>query len=169
MLSQKSKLCVKVLVAIACAPTGEHVNTRTLSKTLHVSVSYLESVARILREAGLVRAARGPGGGYYLSRPADAISVWDVVSAVEPPFSGSANSSLKASPIGSLEESIHATFVDFLSSRNIGEFADSGLWEETGPTRSRSLFRLRPMPPSTRPIGPTSVFDLSSFPRFSAA
>jgi Rrf2 family protein len=169
MLSQKAKLCVKVLVAIACAPPGAPVTTRTLSKTLHVSVSYLESVARILREARLVRAARGPGGGYYLSRPADEISVWDVVGSVDPPFGVSTDALPKASPISGLEAAINATFVGFLASRNIGEFATSDLWDasETAPPRSR--FRLRPMPQRTRPTGPSSVFDLSSFPRMSAA
>ncbi|MCU0924777.1 MAG: Rrf2 family transcriptional regulator [Hydrogenophaga sp.] len=169
MLSQKAKLCVKVLVAIACAPPGAPVTTRTLSKTLHVSVSYLESVARILREARLVRAARGPGGGYYLSRPADEISVWDVVGCVEPPFAGEADAAPKASPISALEESINATFVGFLASRNIGEFATSGLWDESETSPPRSRFRLRPMPQKMLPTGPSSVFDLSSFPRMSAA
>ena len=38
-----------------------------------------------LREAGLVKTKHGPGGGYYLTRPADRITVADVVRVFDEP------------------------------------------------------------------------------------
>ena len=48
-----------------------------------ISLSYLEQLFSRLRKHGLVISARGPGGGYSLSRPADDISVGEVISAVD--------------------------------------------------------------------------------------
>jgi Rrf2 family iron-sulfur cluster assembly transcriptional regulator len=51
-----------------------------------ISLAYLEQLFARLRKAGLVRSVRGPGGGYRLARPADAISVGEVVQAVDEPL-----------------------------------------------------------------------------------
>ncbi len=47
---------------------------------------YLEQLLLALRRAALVRSYRGPGGGYTLTRPPGAISLADVVAALEGPF-----------------------------------------------------------------------------------
>src|SRR4051812_5912866 len=51
-----------------------------------LSLSYLEQLFSKLRRAGLVSSARGPGGGYRLARPADAIAIADIVLAVDEPI-----------------------------------------------------------------------------------
>lgn len=40
---------------------------------------YAGKLMQILRRAGLVTSARGPGGGYRLARPASDISLWEVI------------------------------------------------------------------------------------------
>src|ERR1700730_14589533 len=47
---------------------------------------YLEQLLLALRRAALVRSYRGPGGGYTLTRPPAAISLADIVAALEGPF-----------------------------------------------------------------------------------
>lgn len=51
-----------------------------------LSLSYLEQLFGKLRRAGLVGSARGPGGGYRLARSSDAITVADIIVAVEEPI-----------------------------------------------------------------------------------
>ena len=46
-------------------------------------ISYLEQLFRNLRKAGIVEAARGPTGGYRLSRHSSEINVSEVVASVE--------------------------------------------------------------------------------------
>ena len=58
---------------------------RDLSKSTGVPQQYLAKIMLSLRNAGLVLAARGTGGGYMLLRPADAIHLIDVVSLFEGP------------------------------------------------------------------------------------
>ncbi len=48
-----------------------------------ISLSYLEQLFVRLRRGGLVKSARGPGGGYRLGRPMDEISVAEVIRAVD--------------------------------------------------------------------------------------
>ena len=48
-----------------------------------ISQSYLEQLFGRLRRAGLVRSARGPGGGYRLARPAAELMIADIVVAVD--------------------------------------------------------------------------------------
>jgi Rrf2 family iron-sulfur cluster assembly transcriptional regulator len=48
-----------------------------------LSLAYLEQLFAKLRRAGLVASARGPGGGYRLARPSDAISIAEVADAVD--------------------------------------------------------------------------------------
>ena len=51
-----------------------------------IPARYLEQIFQRLRRAELVRGKRGPGGGYVLARPAGAITLRDIVEAVEGPL-----------------------------------------------------------------------------------
>ena len=57
-----------------------------ISERQKISLSYLEQLFGKLRRAGLVESVRGPGGGYHLARPADTVSVADVILAVDEPI-----------------------------------------------------------------------------------
>jgi Rrf2 family iron-sulfur cluster assembly transcriptional regulator len=51
-----------------------------------ISLSYLEQLFARLRRKGLVQSARGPGGGYRLSRTAAETTIADIVHAVDEPL-----------------------------------------------------------------------------------
>jgi Rrf2 family protein len=51
-----------------------------------IPVRFLESILAELRRAGIVGSQRGSDGGYWLARPADAVTVADVIRAVEGPL-----------------------------------------------------------------------------------
>jgi Rrf2 family protein len=48
-----------------------------------IPARYLEQIFQKLRRAGLIDSKRGPRGGYVLARPAEAITLADVLRAVE--------------------------------------------------------------------------------------
>lgn len=48
-----------------------------------LSLAYLEQLFGPMRRAGLVASARGPGGGYRLTRPAEELTIAHIVEAVE--------------------------------------------------------------------------------------
>lgn len=51
-----------------------------------ISLSYLEQLFARLRRKGLVKSARGPGGGYRLARTAEATTIAEIVHAVDEPL-----------------------------------------------------------------------------------
>jgi Rrf2 family iron-sulfur cluster assembly transcriptional regulator len=58
----------------------------SIAERQFISLSYLEQLFRNLRENGLVRSVRGPGGGYFLNKDAAEITVADIVRAVNEPM-----------------------------------------------------------------------------------
>jgi Rrf2 family iron-sulfur cluster assembly transcriptional regulator len=62
------------------------VTLAAVSERQRISLSYLEQLFGKLRRSGLVDSVRGPGGGYNLARASDAVSVADVILAVDEPI-----------------------------------------------------------------------------------
>jgi len=50
---------------------------------LELSVSYTESLVKVLKQNDLLQASRGPGGGYQLKRDLQTLTAWDVVKCFE--------------------------------------------------------------------------------------
>lgn len=57
-----------------------------LAEAQDIPLQFLEHILLELKHAGIVRARRGARGGYWLARPADDITVADVIRAVEGPI-----------------------------------------------------------------------------------
>jgi Rrf2 family protein len=69
--------CVVLSVA------GDPVPAATLAELHDVSTSYLAKQLQALSRAGIVRSTQGQAGGYLLTKPAEDITVLDVVEAVD--------------------------------------------------------------------------------------
>jgi len=67
-------------------PGGEAVAARDIAGSTHIPQPTVSKVLKLLSRAGLVASERGKNGGYRLSRGADAISVADIIDAVEGPI-----------------------------------------------------------------------------------
>lgn len=74
------------MIDIALHSTKGPATLAGVSERQRISLSYLEQLFGRLRRHGLVESVRGPGGGYRLARPADTISVADVIEAVDEPI-----------------------------------------------------------------------------------
>lgn len=59
------------------------VNLRSIAKSQGISENYLGQLVSSLKKADLIKSVRGAKGGYVISRPADEISVWDILIALE--------------------------------------------------------------------------------------
>jgi Rrf2 family iron-sulfur cluster assembly transcriptional regulator len=79
---------------------GEPVQVRVVSERQDIPARYLEQIFRRLRQAGLVASKRGPGGGYTLAREASAITLLQLVEAVEGPLAESLAMEPAAAPSG---------------------------------------------------------------------
>jgi len=61
-------------------------SARELAEELHIGVATVSKVLKTLERADLLLAQRGKNGGYRLSRPANDISVAEVIRAMEGPI-----------------------------------------------------------------------------------
>ena len=82
-LSTKGRYGMVALVDLALQPESALTTLADISERQDISLAYLEQLFVRLRRAGLVESARGPGGGYKLSRPATEIRVSEVLAAVD--------------------------------------------------------------------------------------
>lgn len=79
----KCRLAVTAMMDLALRQHQGPVPLSAISTRQNVSPSYLDLLFGRLRRKGLVTGTRGPGGGYTLARETRAISLADIVSAVE--------------------------------------------------------------------------------------
>jgi len=85
-LTTKGRFAVTAMIDVAMHATDAPVTLAGVSERQKISLSYLEQLFGKLRRHGLVASVRGPGGGYRLARPAGAVSVADVILAVDEPI-----------------------------------------------------------------------------------
>jgi len=83
-LTTKGKYAVTALLDLSLHQSGkEFTSLSKIATRQDMPISYLEQLFRNLRKAGIVEAARGPTGGYRLSRHSSEINVSEVVASVE--------------------------------------------------------------------------------------
>jgi Rrf2 family protein len=85
-LSQRADYAAHAMVEIARWYGERPVHATEIAQRQGIPEPYLEQLLLALRRAALVRSYRGPGGGYTLTRPPAAISLADIVAALEGPF-----------------------------------------------------------------------------------
>jgi len=84
-LSTKGRYAVMAMADLARMGAEGPVTLSDIASRQEISLSYLEQLFAKLRRAGLVKSARGPGGGYRLARAAADTRVADIMLAVEEP------------------------------------------------------------------------------------
>ena len=82
-LTTKGRYAVTAMLDLAVHATDGPITLADISQRQGISLSYLEQLFSKLRKRELVASARGPGGGYRLSRDASDINVAEVISAVD--------------------------------------------------------------------------------------
>ena len=81
-----AKYAIRAIVCLAARNgEGRPFSAAGVAEAEQIPPFYLAKVLQDLGRAGLLKSARGRGGGFYLSRPADEIFLIDVVQAVEDP------------------------------------------------------------------------------------
>jgi len=82
-LTTKGRYAVTAMLDLALNAKDRPITLADISQRQGISLSYLEQLFSRLRKQDLVSSARGPGGGYRLSRNASEISVAQVIAAVD--------------------------------------------------------------------------------------
>ena len=82
----KADYAVRAAVELAAVGTGDPVKAEQIAEAQSIPLNFLENILAELRRGGIVESRRGAAGGYLLARPAEEITLADVIRAVEGPL-----------------------------------------------------------------------------------
>ena len=77
-------MAIRLLAAIAKPETGEDwISLENATKQSGVSIGSAQIITSALREKDILKSMRGPNGGYRLARPAEAITIREIIEATD--------------------------------------------------------------------------------------
>lgn len=83
-ITRKADYAVRCVLFLASKPEG-WVNVIDISREKHIPRSFLSKILQQLMGAGIVESIRGIKGGFRLAKNTEAISLYDVIKAVDDP------------------------------------------------------------------------------------
>jgi Rrf2 family protein len=85
-LSKRGEYGLRAMVDLASQPPGTVVPAKDIALREQIPVKFLEQILLTLRNAGLLHSRMGLGGGYSLARPADQITLGQIVRILDGPL-----------------------------------------------------------------------------------
>ena len=85
-ISAKADYAVRAVVELAATRDEKPLKAERIATAQGIPLNFLENILGELRHAGIVRSHRGAEGGFRLAKPASAITIADVIRAVEGPL-----------------------------------------------------------------------------------
>ncbi len=85
-LTTKGRYAVMAMVDLADHGGAGPVSLAEIAERQEISLSYLEQLFAKLRQSGLVKSVRGPGGGYLLAHDRGETRIADIIIAVDEPI-----------------------------------------------------------------------------------
>jgi Rrf2 family protein len=84
-ISVKGEYALQAILDLAMQPQGGPVRIADIAHRQKIPQKFLELILAGLKQAGFVESRRGAEGGYLLARPADSLTVGEVLRFVEGP------------------------------------------------------------------------------------
>lgn len=84
-LTARADYALRATAEIAAAANGP-MTAESIAQAQNIPLKFIENILSILKHAGIVRSQRGVDGGYWLARPANEITLAEVIRAVEGPL-----------------------------------------------------------------------------------
>ena len=82
-ISVKGEYALHAIFDLSMQPSGEPIKIADIARRQKIPQKFLELILSSLKQGGFVESRRGAEGGYLLARPADAITVGEVMRFVE--------------------------------------------------------------------------------------
>ncbi|MFT4074423.1 MAG: Rrf2 family transcriptional regulator [Asticcacaulis sp.] len=86
MLSQRAKYAIRAMQELARLNPAQTLQATELAERIKAPLHFLEGILLELRREGFLESRRGRSGGYRLSRPADMISIADLIRLIDGPL-----------------------------------------------------------------------------------
>ena len=87
-VSAKTDYALRAALELAAAAGEKPVKGERIATAQAIPLRFLENILMQLRHAGLVESRRGADGGYRLAKPPEAVTLADVIRAIDGPLAG---------------------------------------------------------------------------------
>ncbi len=120
---------------VLAAHKDKIIQTQDIAKNLDVSEHHLQKVHQRLTKSGLLRAFRGPKGGFQLNRPAEEITLVEIYEAIEGPLKpnqcvlGREKCLAQGCVVGCMMDKLNNLVVTFLQNTTVAQLVHSGFKE----------------------------------------
>jgi Rrf2 family protein len=136
-ISEATSLAIHALLCLASVSHGARATAPSMAETLGVSEAHLAKVLQRLSREGMVRARRGPGGGFVLGKANHEITLLQIFEAIEGPLTPTG--CLLGRPrclghrccLGPLLGKVEGEVRHYLSTTRLSDLVDSPLIEAT--------------------------------------
>jgi len=82
-ITMNSDYALRAMMQLAAGGSNNTIPIAQISKSANIPESFLRKIIPRLQRAGLLRTVRGNQGGISLARPADSISILDIILPIE--------------------------------------------------------------------------------------
>ncbi len=120
-ISVKGEYALQAIFDLASRPGGEPVRIADIARRQKIPQKFLELILASMKQGGFVESRRGAEGGYLLARPAETISVGEVVRFIDGPQGKNRGRQRAETPFTSVWQQVdqaissvldHTTFAD---------------------------------------------------------
>jgi Rrf2 family protein len=152
-MSTKGHHAIRILVFLAKSP-DRRVSKQEIGASENISPGYIQQLMGRLNNAGVVKSHRGKEGGFTLARPAEEISVREVLQATEGPFElafctshPESCSRVESCPANPLWCKVTAVVNEVFESTTLADLAEAGLAAESAEllAEAASLAAIKPV------------------------
>lgn len=134
-ISAKTDYAIRAALELACAPAANGpVTAEKIAEAQDIPLRFLLNILADLRRSGLVTSRRGTEGGWWLARPADGITVADVIRAIDGPLANVAGARPEeldyrgsAEPLKDLWVALRYSIRDVLETVTLADLATGAL------------------------------------------
>ena len=116
-ITSKSPYAVRALAELARSGNAGPVPIGEIARRREIPVQFLEGLFATLRRAGILHSQRGVKGGYSFARPADELSVLEVVEALEGRLGADAEGEIWIEAVDALRDRLAAQTIADVAQR----------------------------------------------------
>jgi Rrf2 family cysteine metabolism transcriptional repressor len=121
-ISVKGEYALQAIFDLASQRAGEPVKIADIAKRQNIPQKFLELILAGLKQGGFVESRRGAEGGYLLARPADSLTVGEVLRSVEGTQQARTRARRKTeSPFDDMWERVDQAVSDVIDKTTFGE------------------------------------------------
>lgn len=81
--SRSAEYAIRAFVHLAEVPEGKYAMVKNIAEESETPTHFLAKILQQLARKGFLRSSKGPTGGFTLRRPADEITVLEIVDAID--------------------------------------------------------------------------------------